>query len=212
MKQQTNRSETLAARDAEFFKAYSKDKTLTRARFNKEHPLPAPKKDCKCGFDTVDAPTPALKKIYSVLTDYCGKFPGVKTPNLVFSGATGTGKTFTAKIIADDLSNRGFFVHMTTAFAMVNAFRKFDFDDLLECDLLVIDDLGTEPVIKNITLENLYNILNERILRGRAFIITTNLSPSGLIQKYDQRIASRILSKETSTIIEFKGDDLRLKV
>ena len=97
---------------------------------------------------------------------------------------------------------------------MENTIRKFndEIDALLECDLLIIDDLGTEPIIKNITQENIYNILNERLLHGRAFIITTNLSPAGLIQKYDQRIASRILSKDTSVLIEFKGKDLRLTV
>jgi DNA replication protein DnaC len=62
--------------------------------------------------------------------------------------------------------------------------------------------------IKNVTQEHIYNILNERLLHGRPFIITTNLSPAAIMEKYDQRIASRLLS---ATLIEFRGEDLRIQ-
>jgi DNA replication protein DnaC len=87
----------------------------------------------------------------------------------------------------------------------------FGIDVFLDCDVLVIDDLGTEPTIKNVTQEHIYNIINERLLNKRAFIITTNLKPSELTARYDERIANRILSKNTSYFIEFKGHDLRVK-
>jgi len=213
-------SEDLNKRDAEFFKVFAKDKTINRATFNaewaKKHQTKKPA--FKCGFE-IAAPTPEHKKIYDVLKQYCDKFPAVKTPNIVLCGATGTGKTFAANIITQNLKSKGFDVQFTTAFAMVNAFQKYvnswgrDFDsidDFLSCDMLIIDDLGAEPTIKNITQEHICNILNERLSNGRAFIITTNLAPAAIIERYDQRIASRILSKETSTLIEFKGKDLRL--
>jgi DNA replication protein DnaC len=161
-----------------------------------------------------------LTLFYTALTAYCDKFPAVKTPNLVFSGATGTGKTFTAQVMANILLDRGVFVHYTTAFAMVNAFQKFvqsfgadtdAIDTFLECDVLIIDDLGAEPTLKNITQEHIYNIINERLLHNRAFIVTTNLSPSDIVNRYDQRISSRILAQGTSALLEFAGKDLRMK-
>lgn len=137
----------------------------------------------------------------------------------MFCGATGTGKTYSAQIIANNLLDRKIDVCYTTAFAMVTAFQKYvqsfgtsdAIDTFLDCDLLIIDDLGAEPTIKNVTGEHIYNIINERLLHNRPFIITTNLSPAQLMVRYDQRIASRILSTETSTLIEFKGPDRRIK-
>jgi DNA replication protein DnaC len=215
--------EQQAKRDAEFFKAFIKDKSLSRAEFNKNHPIKI-EKTVK-GFTNMprkfgtDAPTPELKKIHALLATYCAKFPNVETPtkNLLLSGATGTGKTFAAQIMTNVLSDRGFWVCYTTAFNMVNAFQKyvqsFGRDDLalnefLDCDVLIIDDLGAEPVIKNVSGEHIYNIINERLLHGRAFIVTTNLDPAAIMDKYDQRVASRILA---GTGIEFKGKDLRIK-
>jgi DNA replication protein DnaC len=213
--------EELSKRDAEFFKAFAKDKTINRKKFNAEYALKHQKvkEVYKCGFD-IPAPTPEHAKIYAVLKQYCDKFPGVSKPNLVLSGATGTGKTFTANIIAKNLAKRGIDVQFVTAFSMVNMFQRFvnsfgkeieAIDALLECDVLVVDDIGSEPIIKNVTQEYIYNVINERLVNNRAFIITTNLCPAALIERYDQRIASRILAKESSTIIEFKGKDLRIK-
>ncbi|MDR0475646.1 MAG: hypothetical protein LBH43_18490 [Treponema sp.] len=68
---------------------------------------------------------------------------------------------------------------------------------------MIIDDLGTEPIIKNVTFEHIYNITNERMVNKRAFIITTNLDQNTIIERYDERIARRILAKENSTLIEF---------
>jgi len=218
-------SEDTAKRDAEFFKALAKDKKLNRAEFNKKHPVKVEKeikgfKSVPRNFD-IAAPTPEHKKLYTKLAEYCKKFPSVALPNIMLSGGTGTGKTFTAHVMANILVDRGVRVEYTTAFNMVNAFQKYiqsfgredtQIEAYLECDLLIIDDLGAEPTIKNITQEHIYNIINERLVNGRAFIITTNLAPAELMQKYDQRIASRILSNETSAKFEMKGKDLRLVV
>ena len=216
-------NELSAERDEKYFKAFAKDKTLSRAEFNKKHPI-LPQKKPK-GFAAmprnfeIDAPSPKHKKLYDALAGYCKKFPQVNPPNLVFCGATGTGKTYTAQILCNILYDRGFNVHFTTAFGLTQSLQKYIqsfgqdteiLDRFLNCDLLVIDDLGAEPTIKNITAEHIYNIINERLATGKAFLITTNLPPSAIFEKYDQRIASRILSKLTSTVIEFNGSDLRL--
>jgi len=199
-------SEELAKRDAEFFAALAKDKTLTREKWNKSFKV---LKTIKTPYQFPISPE-HLKKTYTLLQQYCEKFPNVNTPNLVFSGATGTGKTFAATTIRDALKARKFRIEYTTAFGMVNAFFKFDVDHFINCDLLIIDDLGSEPVAKNISQEYIYAIINERLVHQRPFIITTNLDPVGIMERYDQRIASRILAKETSTVIAFTGKDLRL--
>ena len=217
-------SEEIAKRDAEFYKAFAKNKNINRADFNKKHPIKIVQEVKGFGkvprnFDVTAAPSPEHKKIYSALTTYCEKFPNAKTPNILLWGATGTGKTYAANIIANNLLDRGFGVEYITAFGLVNAFQKYiqdfgrdstEIDALINCDLLIIDDLGAEPTIKNITQEHIYNIINERLVNNRPFIITTNLSPVALIDRYDQRIASRITAGDTSARIEFKGKDLRL--
>ena len=122
-------------------------------------------------------------------------------------------------LFANALLDRGHNVHFTTAFAMVTAFQKYVtsfgrddhlINDFLDCDVLIIDDLGAEPVIRNVTQEHIYNIINERLFHKRAFIITTNLTPAEIRDRYDQRITSRILADSTTTCLEFKGNDLRL--
>ena len=157
------------------------------------------------------------RKIYNALSQFCEKFPNVKKQNIILSGATGTGKTYAAQIIANNLMERGFSVLYLTAFSLIQRFKNYIFnqnsvdnDALFEVDLLIIDDLGTEPVIRNISQEYLYNVINERLVAKKSFIITTNLNPEALAERYDQRIASRVLSRETSAVIEFRSDDLRL--
>jgi DNA replication protein DnaC len=158
---------------------------------------------------------PEFEKIFETLEKYIAAFPTPK--NLIFIGGTGTGKTYASRVVGGKLLDMGFSVLYITAFSLVQRFKDYIFnfessalDHLLTCDLLIIDDLGTEPKIKNISDENLLNVINERQAQEKPFIITTNLSPSDILARYDQRLASRILSKETSVIINMKGPDLRL--
>jgi len=156
-----------------------------------------------------------FKKVYDTLDKYIASFPTPK--NLVFIGAAGTGKTYAAHFVGNKLLGKEFSVLFVTAFSLVQRFKDFIFnfensalDHLLTCDLLIIDDLGTEPKIKNISEEYLLNVINERLANNLPFIITTNLSPDDILARYDQRLTSRILSKQTSVVIEMKCKDLRL--
>jgi len=158
---------------------------------------------------------PAFEKTFDMLKKYITAFPTNK--NLVFVGAAGTGKTYAARVVGGKLLARGFSVMYITAFGLIQRFKDYIFDHeksaldhLLSCDLLIIDDLGTEPKIKNISEEYLLNVINERMSNEKPFIITTNLSPDDILARYDQRLTSRILSKQTSVVIEMKGKDLRL--
>ena len=161
---------------------------------------------------------PELKKTYDKLDKYISVFPPTRDPkNIVLIGGAGTGKTHAAQYAGARLLDRGFSVIFTTAFSLVQRFKDYIFNfehaalgPLLTCDLLIIDDLGTEPKIKNISDEYLLNVINERLANNSPFLITTNLSPDDILARYDERLTSRILSKQSSVVIEMKGKDLRL--
>ena len=82
---------------------------------------------------------------------------------------------------------------------------------LLYPDVLFIDDLGTEPVYRNVTREYLYLLINERQVRSLATVITTNLFPDDIMERYYERIFSRLVYKNKSILIELDGKDLRIK-
>jgi len=161
-------------------------------------------------------------KIYNKFSEYCNVFPK-GSRNIVLSGPAGTGKTYAAQIIANNLIDKGFSVLCVTAFSLIERFKNFirsfaaayqdtETDALFECDLLMIDDLGTEPAIRNITEEYLYNVINERLVRGKPFLVTTNLIPIEIEQRYGQRLTSRLLSREKTILVKMSGPDLRLNV
>ena len=158
-----------------------------------------------------------LAEIYTNLATYAMKFPKTKKANVVLTGNTGTGKTYALTYLGHELIENKVFPLYTTAFGLIDRFKRFIFErdesafrELLEAEILLLDDLGTEPKIPNITEENLYNLINERLLAKRPFVISTNLTPKELIEKYGERIAGRILANETTAVIKFEGKDMRL--
>ena len=111
---------------------------------------------------------------------------------------------------------------MTTAFNLSQDFLKFHrsfdnaqkasvFENYLQTEVLFIDDLGTEPIYNNVTREYLYLLINERRNKGLRTIITSNLEPIDIREKYDERIFSRIMDKENSIVLKLDSDDVRLK-
>lgn len=141
--------------------------------------------------------------------------------NILICGHTGTGKTFLTECIADRLMQKNRLVLFTTAFNLNNAMFNYHIsldanrDEIIkpymDSEVLIIDDLGTEPLKKNVTQEYLYLILNERMLSHKSTIITTNLMPKDIMETYGERLASRLFNKKTSIMINLEGDDLRLK-
>ena len=141
--------------------------------------------------------------------------------NILICGHTGTGKTFLTECIASKLMQKNKLVLYTTAFNLNNAMFNYHIsldsnrDELLkpylESEVLIIDDLGTEPLKKNVTIEYLYLILNERMLNHLTTIITTNLMPKDILESYGERIFSRLVNKKTSIMINLESEDLRLK-
>lgn len=138
--------------------------------------------------------------------------------NLCFYGETGVGKTFLSNCVAKELLDLGHSVIYFTAFQLFDLFEKNTFDrdsdtvaahrNLFDCDLLIIDDLGTE-LANSFTTSKLFLCLNERMLRRKSTLISTNLSMEDLTAVYSERICSRIFSNYT--MIRLFGDDIRLR-
>ena len=142
-----------------------------------------------------------------------------KGGNLVFYGSTGTGKTFLAGCIAKELIERYLsvvYLSATDLFDMM-ARDRFARDEempeegglrtVLDCDLLIIDDLGTE-LSNSFTNSQLFYCLNERLSGGKSTIITTNLSPGQLGREYSERIGSRLV--ESFRFISMPPGDIRI--
>ena len=81
--------------------------------------------------------------------------------------------------------------------------------DILTCDLLAIDDLGSEPMMRGVTVGSIYHVISERHNASRPMILSTNCSVQQLYEKYEDRIAARLCDQSRMTIIEFIGEDVR---
>lgn len=152
---------------------------------------------------------------YRYCKNYADNF-SLKSPSLILYGATGLGKTHLSLAIAGEVIGKGFGVIYGSAQNLLNRLENEKFGRsgqdgdtlslLLECDLLILDDLGAE-FSTAFTLSAIYNIINSRMLASLPTIISTNLEPGELDKKYDQRIASRILGSFTP--VYFCGRDIR---
>ena len=149
---------------------------------------------------------------------FAENFPNVPS-TLLLMGKTGTGKTHISTSIAKALIERGYEVLYDSAQNIVTAFETDRFksgygpyepkgEKYLECELLILDDLGTE-FVNQFTLSCLYNLINTRQNKGLVTIISTNLPPSELLQKYEDRIYSRIMGCDSKTLL-FLGKDYRI--
>lgn len=157
-----------------------------------------------------------LKKI-SIFIEYFNKNSKVK--NIIFYGEVGTGKTFLCNCIGKQILDMGNTVIYTTAFDLFSKIEKqrfnkdFDMDsDILkykyDVDLLIIDDLGTE-FITTLSLSELFNIINMRILNNKSTIISTNLSPEDLMNIYSSRVVSRFYGEYE--MMKLFGNDIRIE-
>lgn len=161
-----------------------------------------------------------LKKIFDYAKAFTEKFPDVKYKNMVFIGQVGVGKSYLLDCIASELINKNHFVVYTTAFNLSNilitaltkkVYEQQDiFSTLIDCEVLIIDDLGSELMQKELSLTNLFNILNERKIKGNSTIISSNLMPEQIDERYGNRISSRIFDKRNSQIFLVEGKDLRI--
>ena len=158
-----------------------------------------------------------MSKILSFCKKYAETF-SLSSGNIFMKGFTGLGKTHLSLAIANEVIRRGFGVIYASAPTVVGRLEKEQFsrgdgDDgsteqtLLDCDLLIIDDLGTE-FSTNFSNAALYNLFNSRLLSGKPMIISTNLSFKELKELYSERFVSRIIGEAKR--LDFFGADVRI--
>lgn len=159
-----------------------------------------------------------MRMIYDACREYAENFTSKTSENMLFFGTTGLGKTHLSTAVAKSVIDRGFDVVYVTAQTLFDDFEEDKFSrnnnngDLTEkyfgCDLLIVDDLGTE-LSTQFTVSCLYNIVNARINAEKPMIISTNLDRKELRQRYADRITSRLFGE--FSVMCFTGTDIRAK-
>jgi len=164
------------------------------------------------------SPREVMRSVYINARQFCDNFK-TSNQNLYFCGSSGTGKTFLASCIANDLIRKGYSVVYQSAYKLFQFMEDYKFcridrsenndiyDSIYNDDLLIIDDLGTE-FNTAYTCSVLFDILNTRILNEKSTIISSNLSLNTLEKKYTDRVASRIIGN--FEVMRFLGDDIRI--
>ena len=147
--------------------------------------------------------------------------PETKKLNFIIFGNTGVGKTYLSECMLSKALEKNLLPIFVSAYNLSEMFLKYHVASVdeknniiapyLTCDLLIIDDLGSERILNNVTREYLYIIFSERTKNNLKTVISTNLTPDAIMDVYDERIFSRLVNKRESVLINLTGSDLRLK-
>ena len=162
------------------------------------------------------SPRMIMEKSFQTCKRYAYNF-NMKAGNLLFSGNTGLGKTFLSACIARTVADSGYSVVYESAGHLFQTMERARFESSEEnrhaaakyndCDLLIVDDLGTELPGQFVTAA-LYALVNDRLLEGKPTIISTNLTEEDLVRRYSPQIASRL--RGSYRRVAFVGEDIRL--
>lgn len=199
---------------------YKKEQTLELS------PLLRNEKECFENFrlsyydaEGDDSPRKRMDRIFRICRSYAENFtPGAG--NLLFTGAPGLGKTFLSAAIARVVAEGGHSVAYDTVSAMLSAFEREKFSrseeeqaeaasrvrQLMGCDLLILDDLGTE-MLTAFTQSALYALLDGRIRAGKSTIISSNLDRTAITERYGPQLSSRLVGEYQW--LTFMGRDIR---
>ena len=166
--------------------------------------------------ETGASPRESMELVYGVCVDYAECFNRT-SGNLLFQGGTGLGKTFLSACIARVVARKGFSVVYDTAVSALSVFEseKFNREEdasarakrLTECDLLILDDLGTE-LSGSFAMSAIYTLINSRLIARKKTIITTNLGFDELRRRYTPQICSRLEGEYLN--LNFYGRDIRV--
>ena len=160
-----------------------------------------------------------MKRVLDIVKSYADSFDPATPANMIFMGGTGLGKTHLSTSVARTVINQGHDVFYAGAITLISDFEVQRYGNsaggetglgtsqYFDCDLLIIDDLGTE-VINQFTATVLYNVINTRLSRKKSTIINTNFSQDELRGKYADRITSRLFGEYR--VIPFVGRDVRM--
>ena len=162
------------------------------------------------------SPRMIMERNFRTCRTYAATF-SLHSGNLLFIGGTGLGKTFLSACIARTVADRGYSVVYDTATHLFTSLEQARFKPSEEsrresqrletCDLLIIDDLGTELASQFVTVA-LYNLVNDRLLRGLPMVISTNLNVDEIRERYSPQIASRL--EGSFNRLTFVGEDIRV--
>ena len=162
----------------------------------------------------------SMNIVFETCREYASSF-SERSMNLLFQGGTGLGKTFLSACIARVVAQNGHSVCYDTAASALEAFELKKFardaeaaekaatrvDRMLECELMILDDLGTE-MLTQISISALYTLINTRLVEGKKTIISTNLTDAELARRYTPQICSRIDGEFLK--LPFVGTDIRM--
>lgn len=163
------------------------------------------------------SPQAQMELVYEACVNYASHFTPQRAKNLLMNGAPGLGKTFLSACIAREVVSRGYSVVYDTAIHVFACLEKQKFgggtgeelrmaERIMECDLLILDDLGTEMPTSFIS-PALYSVINGRMMAEKPTIISTNFNMEQLAQRYTPQIASRLDGEYD--ILSFAGQDIR---
>lgn len=167
--------------------------------------------------DNKPSPRSRMESIFKYCKNYAEYFT-LSSPNLLMQGATGLGKTHLSLAIAKRAIELGYDVVYGSAYNLLNKLERERFgkdedhdsyNHLVNCDLLILDDLGTEYTSAYVSA-TIQSIVNTRQLAGLPTIISTNLSMNEMLERYSDRIVSRILGSYERLL--FAGKDVRLEM
>lgn len=168
--------------------------------------------DASSGITSLDSAKNAYEKSWDFIDGFpCGN-------NLLIYGDTGVGKTYLTHCIAKELLDRSFFVLYFTSFDLFDLLSKNAFEKdaeaadmaqfVFDCDLLIIDDLGTE-LTNSFISSQLFCCINERIINKKSTVISTNLTMEDFLDAYSERTFSRVTSNYT--MLKLVGNDIRIQ-
>ncbi|MBR6185459.1 MAG: ATP-binding protein [Clostridia bacterium] len=172
-----------------------------------------------------DAPLPGtditqrdyMRAVRGKCEAYAQGVPGGPVKTLLLHGGSGLGKTYLLRCVESAVKEKGADCLYTTAYdllmALKNAYFSRSGEDAqvyFDCPLLLIDDLGMEPLIEGVTVEQFYNLFNARITRGLYTAVSTNLPRDEIQRRYTERVLSRLLDTRSALAIPFQGKDIRL--
>ena len=198
-KEELKKEVALLARDGQAFDEFSLDYYSTAT-------------DPKYGV----SPRVIMSRTLDICREYAANF-SPNAGNLLFNGGTGLGKTMLSACIARVVSEKGFTICYYSAAKLFSKLETHRFRpdeesadavaQMYGCDLLIIDDLGTE-LPGNFVTSALYALVNERILEGKPMVISTNLNIGEIRDRYSPQIASRL--EGNFRLLPFVGQDIRV--
>ncbi len=158
-----------------------------------------------------------MRLIRQKCLEYAEGVPCSPVKTLLLHGGSGLGKTYLLNCVGNFVREKGVDVLYVTAYDLLMALKNAFFSrtgetaqEYFDAPLLLIDDLGMEPMLETVTVEQIYNLLNARLIRGLYTAVSTNLTRVELKQKYTERVSSRLLDPRTGMALAFQGRDIRL--